>query len=164
MEGWKQYVISIIGCCLICGTVLQMLSESKGKSLLRLICGMILGITLLGPLSGIRPEDLQLFTWPCPSPEPYITDGERTAQQIRAEYIKAACEAYILDKAEILGAEIGIQITLNAEQIPISAKLSGEGSDDAQSRLQQILIRDLGIPKENQEWTWNQENNSSYLP
>lgn len=161
MEGWKQYVIGVIGCCLICGTVSRILSDSRGKEMLRMICGMILGITLLGPLSGIRPESLLLSPWPDRSPGQYIADGEETANRIRSEYIKAACEAYILDKAEALGADIRAEILLGDGLIPASAVLSGRGSSHAQSCLEEILMTDLGIPKENQTWIWDQGNNSS---
>lgn len=161
MESWKQYAVSVIGCCLICGIISKIPADTKRKGLLHLICGMALGIALLGPLAGIRPEALLETVWPHHSPEQYIAQGKETAQQIRSEYIKAACEAYILDKAESLGADIRVQIMLSDILTPVSATLTGNGSTNIQGHLQQILMTDLGIPKENQTWIWSQENNSS---
>lgn len=83
------------------------------------------------------------------------------AEEARAEYIKTSCEAYILDKAKDLGVEIRAIFSLNGDLIPETAEISGTGGIREQKRLQKILMMDLGIPKENQIWIWNQESNSS---
>lgn len=163
MEGWKQYVVSILGCCLCCGILSQILADPKRKELLRLISGTVLGICILQPLSGIEPESLLYSVRQNSSAAACIAEGEEKAEQIRYEYIKAACESYILDKAKALGAEIEIQITLNRQLIPDSSEIKG-ADGHVKTTLQKILTEDLGIPKEHQTWIWNQERSASLLP
>lgn len=162
MAGWKQYIFSLIVCAFSCAVVSQMISDPKRKALIRLICGIILTISILRPFSQMRLEDLfQIPFLDQNAADLCIADGEETAAEARAEYIKASCEAYILDKAKALGAEITVQFLLEGNQIPAFAEIEGAFTPDVQMQLQNILTEDLGIPKENQKWIWNQESKSS---
>lgn len=162
MDGWKQYLFSLIVCAFSCAVASQMISDPKRKALIRLISGTILTIAILRPLSQVSLEGLLL----APLLDQYAADlciaaGEETAAEARAEYIKGSCEAYILDKAKALGAEITVQFLLEGNQVPVFAEIEGEFTPNVQMQLQNILTEDLGIPKENQKWIWNQESKSS---
>ena len=162
MEGWKQEIFSLIACALGCGIISQMIADTKRKALVRVLSGIVLAICILQPLSDINPEDV--FTvpeWNPVSADRYILEGEKTASETQAGYIKASCEAYILDRAKTLGTEITAEVSLNQNLIPDFVEIRGESSPDAQMQLQDILTTDLGIPKENQKWIWNLESNSS---
>jgi len=63
-----------------------------------------------------------------------------------------------------LGAEITAKVSLDEALTPVFVEIGSENALTIQNELQTILTTDLGIPKENQKWIWNQENNSSYLP
>lgn len=159
MDSWKQYIYAVILCVCICSVITQMISDSRQKSLIRMICGVILAITVLHPLSRLGWEDLlSSYDWDPDSAQYWIDRGEDLAWETAAEVIKSSCETYILEKAELLGADIDVQISLNKDQIPVSAVITGKFGSDQQRQLQNILTTDLGLPKENQTWTWNQEN------
>lgn len=162
MSDWKQYALSVILCALGCGIITNLTGDSRRKNILRLICGTVLGISILHPLTEIKisrfpgmENDNQ------DAAASYIAIGESTAREAREQYIKEAFEAYISSKAETLGASLTVEVLLDENMVPAFAELSGTGDASAQAQLAAILETDLQITKENQLWIWNQENNSS---
>lgn len=162
MVDWTAWSYSVIACALACSIVSQIDSSSKRKEILRLLCGIVLAISILHPFSKINPEDLLQFSqWDSGGAEAYIAEGKKMAAQARMDSIKTSCETYILNRARDLEADIHAKISLDDAGIPFFAELHGELAPDVQNRLQAIITAELGIPKENQKWIWNQENNSS---
>lgn len=162
MVFWKQYILSIIACVFSCGMIVQILPNSKRRTMIHLAFRTALMVILLQPLSGIKlGEFLHISSFENDSAELYIQDGEAAAQAAKNEYIKSSCEAYILSRAEQLGYELNIQISLDENLLPFTAEIEGALNENEQMQLQNILTDDLGIPKENQLWTWNRENNTS---
>lgn len=162
MENFKSYIISIIICALSCRIVSQIVSNTRRKALMHFVSGTLLAIFILRPLSHIDPEAL----WEVPeldqfSAAYYITEGEKAAIEAQEKSIKDACETYILDKATTLGAKITVHFSLNEELMPLFAEISSDANPDVQMQLENILMTDLGIPKENQKWIWNQESSNS---
>lgn len=164
MDSWRQYIGLIIGCCLSCGIVTQLVSDTKGKDLMNLISGTILAISILNPLTKIHLDPFILPSLADQNPDSYIAEGKQTAYEAQVACIKSALEEYILDKAKMLGTDITVEISLDPNRIPVFASISGIEDPDIQWELERILTMDLGIPKENQKWTWNRENSSSSLP
>ena len=165
MNSWKAYLLAVISCGLICGVLLQLVSDSHTKKLLQMICGVVAGISLLGPLSGIRLQDWYQADFPTMvSGHAYIAEGEKTALEAQERIITESCEAYIENRAKALGADVQVNVRLNRDQIPDLAEIRGNPGPEIQMQLQEILSEDLGIPKENQTWIWNQENSSSFTP
>ncbi len=162
MEGWKEYIFSLILCAFVSAIVLQMVSDTRQKKLIRLVCGVVLIISILRPLSTLPVENLfSIPQWNQRAAENYIEEGKKTASEARGRYIKSACEAYILYKAKAMDADVTARVFLNEELIPVSAEMEGESDPSVQMQLENILTEDLGIPKENQKWIWNQESNTS---
>lgn len=161
MEGWKQYLLSVIGCAFACGMVSLIVLDPKRKELMRLVCGMVLAISVIRPLSGIRPEDFLKFpTESWTTADPYIAEGERAAWREQERCIKESCQAYILDKARALGAEVSVEIFLDDDLLPAFAEITAEADPRMESQLQEILATGLGIPKEHQKWNRKPENNA----
>lgn len=162
MDGWKQYVFSLIICSLSCGIILQIISDPKRKALMHLVCGTVLAVSILRPLSRIDLEDsLRIPVLDQFSADYFLAEGKKTALKAREQNIKGYCEAYILEKAKALDAEITAHVSLDEDLIPIFVEINGVVGPNIQMQLQNILTTDLGIPKENQKWIWNQESNSS---
>lgn len=71
--------------------------------------------------------------------------------------ITQEAEAYILDKADAMGAEISARVSTKIEDrypIPWSVQITGSVTGEQKNTLRQIIETDLGIPEERQEW-WN---------
>ena len=163
MSGWNRYLLSLVTCCLCCGILQQMISDTKVKTPIRMICTVMILLSLVSPLTEIdlhtalKPPELSRSQGKL-----YIEEGTRIAQEATAARIEAVCRAYILEKAAALGCGLDeVSIALNEELLPASAGLRGRGKSGAREQLQEILMKDLGIPKEQQAWIWNQEDSSS---
>ena len=72
-----------------------------------------------------------------------------------AQFIKERTQSYILDKAQSLNAVLDVEVTLSDDEIPVPVKvcITGKVSPYARGRLENLIIEDLGIEKENQIWT-----------
>lgn len=153
MQQLGKYVVTLITMSLICGMLLSLFQKGRMRSLLRFVCGVFLTIIAVSPLTNLSVPDLSLYA------SDYLSDGEVLANQgenIAAaqinERIKNMLEAYILDKATAIQAEIAADVILDTEGIPESVILSGKITADAQQKLTEVIAKDLGIPKEKQQW------------
>jgi hypothetical protein len=159
MDAWKSYVYSILVCLFCCAIVSQMVQDGRRKSLLQFLCGTAVAITVLRPLTGLdltqflAISDLEIF-----AADAYVAEGEATAGKERGLRIKQTCEAYILDKAKAMGADIQPEVQIDEDWLPVSVRIQGSMDPQIQKQLEHILIRDMGITKENQQWTGNPEN------
>ena len=157
MADWKAYILSVVTVSLVCAVILQMASGKK--EILQLVCGVVITLTVLQPVSSIRMEDLWDTSRLLPEPaEDCLTEGKKAAESFREEYITQAFAAYILDKAKTLGADLSAEITVDEDGLPVFAEMQGIVDEETRQILEQILICDLGITKENQRWTGNPGN------
>ena len=157
MEGIREYLISVTAAALVCGIVKSLTGEKGSiRGILGLICGVFLSLTVIRPLKDISlqdfphlPDDMMLQA------QSFSEEGVDYAKQAMARHISESCEAYILDKAQALGADIQVDISVSRDTspIPVSSMISGELSPYARNQLKQILKTDLGIPEEDQQWT-----------
>ena len=158
MNDWKPYLHSILACCLISAIVLQLVSDTGAKGLVRFVCAMLTAISIGTPLAGMDWSGLLQWPQPGSGADAYIRQGEETARDAKAACIQAVCRTYILEKAKALDGEIlEVTITLNDDLLPAYAEIHGR----MDQKVQEILTTDLGIPKEQQTWIWNQESSSS---
>ncbi len=156
MEAIREYMITVTAAALICG-VLNALASKLGSSgkLLRLMCGILMLLTVISPLTKIRLTDLpELGQGILESGEALATAGENSAREEMAAIIKEQTQAYILDKANVLGASLEVEVILTEDTLPVpkSVRLQGAISPYGKGKLQQILAQDLGIPTEEQIW------------
>jgi hypothetical protein len=159
---WEQYLLSILICTLICGIISQILIDTKRKKLVRMLCGIVIAISIFHPLTKVKfKKNMQFLDADWKKADFYISAGEDLAFMEQEKCIKTYCETYILDKAKELDAEITVEIFLNEEKVPCFAEIRYEADSRIQNELQRILETDLGISKENQKWIRNQENSSS---
>lgn len=149
----RQYALTLIIGALICGILLGMVQKGAHEALLRFLCGMFLTVTLLAPLPGIHLEpELDFFGEVISEGEIQTATGKEMAQQELRRSISRSLEAYILDKAGQLDAQLQVSVTLDENCLPVTAELSGKIPEEVQKELSDILTNDLGIPKENQQW------------
>ena len=150
----RQYILSITAVCILSGVLLSLFREGTVMQLLRMVCGILLIITVVTPLSRKTiPEILTL-------PDQWLSEGEGAAalgaDMARTETrrcIQQQLEAYILDKAQALGADITPTVELDEENYPESVELQGDCSEAVRQKLSSVITNDLGIPEEDQTWT-----------
>lgn len=153
MDGLRQYIISVVTAALICGIVSAIVTGGAAKELVRLLCGVFLALTVIQPITRVEVGQLLEAFSDAQEGDAVAAMGENLARETMADIIKAETEAYILDKAAKLNAELRVEVTIGEDSLPISVKLDGSASPYARQQLESILETDLGITKENQLWT-----------
>ena len=83
-----------------------------------------------------------------------LSKGTDLAREAESEIISTETCAYILDKAESMGADISVDVILNNGEPPIpdTVYLCGKISPYARNRIENMIETDIGIPKERQIW------------
>lgn len=152
----RQYLISITVAAIIC-SILPALSERKGTqaSLVRLLCGIFLSITIVSPWLDIDVNGISGYLDGIKfDATGAVADGKAEANASRDAIIKTQTEAYILDKASSMQLDITVEVTLNDSDPPLphTVLINGAASPYAKQTLQRMITADLGIPRENQRW------------
>ena len=154
MGGLRQYAISVVAVAIICSILIRIASQDTAKNLIRLISGLILTTVVIRPISQIELPPLKEISFPNASTADFaVEEGKELAKESMDDIIKSTCEAYILNKATALGADIRVSVSVNSQHIPFAARLMGEVTSDIRKQLELTLETDLGITKENQSWT-----------
>lgn len=153
MTDLGQYVITLSCAALIGGILCGLLGDCVGKELLKLLCGLFLTLCVLKPILEIDLTEItENFLTFSEEATAYSELGQGMAEEAFSEIIKQETEAYILDKAAALRAEVTAEVMV-AEGIPVGVRLTGNLSPYSKARMESILETELGIPKENQLWT-----------
>lgn len=149
----REYILSICAAAIMASILGALAGKGTVGSLLKMLSGLFLAVTVMGPL--VRLE--------LPDPASWIEDyssagraaaeaGEELASEYAASIISAELEAYILDKAAILGADLEVEVSLDSSGIPKTVTLIGKVPPDAREELSRCLDRELGIGEEAQAW------------
>ena len=148
-----RYVLSLIAAALIAGILQSFVKEGSCARVLRLLCGLFLMVTALKPLKELQIPALEDWTasWNAEAGAAVREGEERYASEYSAVIIKQL-EAYILDKAAQLGLSVQVQLTLTADNLPESALLTGQATQQQKQAMEAVIESDLGIPKEKQQW------------
>ena len=146
MEALRQYVISVVAAAMLCGIVVRLFPNGIGKHIGKLICGLFLAYTVLSPISRVDFSKLPDFSLRC------MDDAEDAAAMGENLARDSMAEAYILDKAADLHANLRVEVAVGEDNLPAAVTISGEASPYARRQIQAMIANDLGISKENQKW------------
>ena len=157
MEGIKAYILSVAAAAILCAVVRRLL-EKKGTagSVGKLLTGIFMAVTVLSPLTGLTVDPVEdIMNDYRSAAEDAVAIGEKSANEALRESISQRLEAYIIEKALNLGADVVVEIKLSQDlyPTPVGIKITGQIAPYAKSRLQRIIQEDLGIGEEDQIWT-----------
>ena len=157
MDHVRAYILQVAAAAVVCSLAKTLAGEKNvGSSMIKIICGVIMCITVIKPLMDIRFESMY-FSW-----DRFMTDaqgavyaGQHAADDHMNRIIKDAAEAYILDKASVFGADIAAEVTLSGDKppIPCAVSISGVCAPYAKSFLADVITKELGISQEAQTWS-----------
>lgn len=156
MEKVGSYLVSVCAGAILCGILKSLVPEKNAAGrILRMVCGVFLIFTAVRPLTDIRLETLTLATAEILTDgEALSQDGKNLASDALADIIKDRTEAYILDKAQSLNADITVEVSVAGDPpSPASVTIHGSISPYAKSSLSADIAEQLGITKEDQAWT-----------
>lgn len=159
IDNIREYVLSVIAASIICSIVKSIVgSKSSYGKVTALICGIFLAFTFLSPLVNFEISDLSL------TPINIKTEAQDLAARAYVEsqsqlrtIIKEETEAYILEKAESIDANIQVEIVLHDEKpIPVGAVIKGNVSPYNRTVLSQYMTDALAISEDAQIWNLDQ--------
>ena len=160
MVWWKEYALSVIGRALLCGIIIHAVSSLRYSRLIRLVCGTVLAITVLKPLSSVQIGDSLKFDTDGLSPDTYVDLGKEKAEDKRKQCITDTCASYIFSKANELGMCVTAEVFLDEALIPDRVQINCQSGLERRKDLEEYMEEVLGITKEKQVWIWNQEKGS----
>ena len=155
MSGFRDYLFRII----IAAVLVSILSsffykKGSGGSVMSVVCGLALAISAFKPLLNVRLSDFSYSFYDKYVVEAAVAEGEEQADRAYREYIQKTTEAYILNKAEELGAELTVTVALSQDPAakPERITLSGAVSPYGKNFLKKYIFENIGIDEENQIW------------
>ena len=151
-----KYLLSVVAAAMICGIATTLLGQ-KGSlgTAVKLLAGIYMTLSVIAPWGQVRLEELNHWKEQINADAEQISSsGQNAAREAMAESIITSTQAYILDKAETLGAEVTVEVMLDDSPIPvpIRVRIRGNISPYNREKLGSIIQRDLGIPTEAQIW------------
>ena len=155
MDSIRQYVLSVICMVTVCGLVQMLFQSGTTASLVKMICGLIVTIAVLGPL--LKDKILQwdlAFESLAMEGELVAADGVCAANEAQKQFIKENTQTYILTKAKEMGADLAVEVQLQEDypNIPQTVTVSGSVSPYTKRQLAAFICLELGIAEENQIW------------
>ena len=154
MEGVRQYILSLITAAIVCSIVKRIVgADSSFAPLLRIICGVFIAAIMLSPWIDFDLNNFPLVDGAIYQDANAVSDlGKAAADEALQAIIKEQTETYILSKANSLGIEISVDVTLSDGNLPSSVVICGEISPYSKTALGQYIEDTLAIPEEEQQW------------
>lgn len=157
MEAVREYLFSVTATALCC-SVLTMILGKKGTcgTTIKFLCGIVMILSVVGPLLNLKPNNIYGVFDDFSSETKKVTSfGKEMALKEYTDIIKDRTAAYILDKAESLGVELTVEVTLCDEEplTPNGITIRGDISPYAKKVLSDTITKELGIRAEEQVWT-----------
>ena len=152
MDAIKDYLLSITAAALICGIVNSLSGKGSTGKLLKLLSGLFLAAAVIKPAVEVKLDNIYNFTDNLSvNSDIVVSQGENLAAEEMKRIIKEKTEAYILDKAKALGAEIAVEVTLH-DYTPVGVTIEGDVSPYVKKNLSANITQELDIPPEEQVW------------
>ena len=155
MQDIREYLLGVIAAACICAIVTQIPGKSSFPGVvIKLIAGIFMLLSLVSPLTDVRLKPISAITDVSRQANEITASAEDSTRESIAQIIKERTQAYILDKAESLGADLSVEITLSEDSIPtpVGVSISGNISPYSKKILSQTIAQDLGIDTEAQIW------------
>lgn len=148
-----KYVLSLCAAALVSGILMDLNREGLPGQVMKVLCGLFLMLTALGPLGKLSLPDVGDWAakWQEEAGEA-VAEGERYAAQNRRTGITDGLRAYILDKAAAMGLEVQVRVTLSQEELPTEVELTGSPTPAQKRQLEEQIVGALGISKEAVRW------------
>lgn len=154
IELIRSWILGLTGAATVCAVATLLTPRGPVKGVTKTLCGVVMAAALLSPLIGFDFPDysLNLSEYRARG-DALIGRAEEISDTLNRRSIEAELEAYILDKAQTLGAAVSaakvtVEWSTEGYWYPVAAEI--EGSYDA--ALSACIEGELGISREAQTW------------
>ena len=159
-ELLRNWVLGLVGTAVLCAAATLLTPNGRVKRVVNLLCGVAMTAALLAPLLGSELPEYGLNLAKYRSQAELLTAGaEELSRNLDRSYIEDELQAYILDKATALGAELeSVRVELQWSTgsglwVPTAADLDGVYHPG----LARLMEAELGIPERAQRWRSHEE-------
>ena len=155
MDWLRQYMYCLCATALFCSVVCELLRSASVYPLVRWICGLIMLLTLLRPLGGIRVWNWDgVLSYSQFQGDALVSQGERDGKNALASYISNQTSSYIESTAKSLGIEARVEVTVSYEDLPVptAVRIYGSTNPYLKLSLEEWIQENIDIPKENVVW------------
>lgn len=162
MAAVKGWLMELIAVSILCAAADSLMPEGGVKKIGKLVCSLCVLCVTLSPLAALRGESIAgwMQAWDAELEESRMQLEEQTGQTQKA-VIEEYCRAYISDKAAELGLACRVEVDCayhtDGLWLPESVRLWGAFTDVTQSRLTELLERQLGIAAGDQTYYQTKE-------
>ena len=154
MELFRSWLLGLIGAAVFCAVTAELLPRGGVKRVHSLMCSVVMSAALLLPLLRLDAGDFTLDLARSREEIAAVTrSAEEISQRLNRRSIEAELEAYILDKAQTLGAAVRgakVEARWSTEGVwyPVAVTVDGEYHD----ALARLIESELGIAAPAQNW------------
>lgn len=162
MAALKDWLMTVIAVSVLCAAADSLMPEGGIKKAGRLTCALCVLCVMLSPLAEMRGQSLtQWIENYAHGLDEVRTHLERQTDQTQKNVIEEACAAYISDKAAQLGVLCRVEVDCVRHEeglwLPKSIRLWGDFDDVTQSRMTELLERQLGVGVDEQSYYGTKE-------
>ena len=154
-ELLRSWILGLAGAAMFCALCSAVTPEGSVKRVQKLMCGVVMTLALISPLTGLDMSGYSLNLALCRQrAEEISSSAQKISDSLSRTFIEERCAAYILDKARLLGLE--------PETVRVTTRWSGEGvwypveaeiGAEYDRRLSEKIEEELGIPVQSQRWS-----------
>lgn len=155
IEEIGTWILGMAAAAVFCAFASELTPEGRVKGVQRLVCGIVMVIALLQPLTVLDFDSYSLnMAKYRAQAEQISTHAEEISDSLSRSFIEARCRAYILDKAKLCGANVtdaAVELRWSSEGVwyPVGAVIYGT----YHAELSQLMEAELGISPDKQEWS-----------
>ena len=159
-ELFKSWILGLAGAAVFCALCSAVTPEGRAKRVQKLMCGVVMTLALISPLTGLDMSGYSLNLAQCRRRAGEIgASAQEISDSLSRTFIEERCAAYILDKARLLGVEL--------KAVKVTTQWSGEGvwypveveiEAEYDRRLSEKIEEELGIPVQSQRWSINEND------
>lgn len=154
MSLLREWLLGVAAAALAVALALSLTPEGAVKKVLRLVGGLVLLLSALGPLGRLDWEALAVTAAGYGLVE--TGDAAQSVRDVQNQVIAEKTAAYIADKGAGLGAAVTAAVTVGPDEngwdVPWSVELTGTWTPAQQRKLAAALEEELNIPPERQSW------------
>ncbi len=158
-ELFSQWLHAVIYTGIVCSIAMLLTPDGRVKKALTIICAVAMCAAIASPLSDL---DFDAYSKAMAryklDAEQYTRQGEDYSKNLNRTIIEDECRAYILDKADEIGAPLS-NVTVTAlwsndgYWYPHEVSIVSSANKNQQDRLSDYIQTQLGISINDQNWS-----------
>lgn len=154
-----KWISTLIFTALVCFVMLTLTPPGRIRKAEELICGLVMITALISLVSGLDMSSYsETLAGYRSKAEELAQSGEEYSENLNRMIIEEKTEAYILDKAESIGASVHsvrVEAKWSGDRCwyPATAVLQSGCTEEEKAQLGRWMESELGITRERQTWS-----------